>query len=60
MGWGGVGGGGRERAESFSSEKKGDLLERGGQGKLYLNTVTPTETITFYFNEAVFEITQRY
>lgn len=36
------------------------LLERGGQGKLYLNTVTPTGTITFYFKEAVCEITQRY
>ena len=34
-----MGGGSRERAEPFSSEKKGDLLERGGQGKLYLNTV---------------------
>ena len=57
---GGGGGGGRERAEPFSSEKKGDLLERGGQGKLYLNTVTPTGTINFYFKEAVCEITQRY
>ena len=44
---------GRERVEPFSSEKRGDLLERGGQGKLYLNTVPPSGTIAFYYKEAV-------
>ena len=44
----------------FPLKKGGDLLQRGGQGKLYINTVTPSGTITFYFKEAVCEITQRY
>ena len=40
--------------------KKRGLIREGRQGKLYLNTVTPSGTITFYYKEAVCEITQRY